>query len=392
MTTVLQQQLGPQDLEGVATPHPVHLAGNRVERLGVGIRDAVLEVVEDFGAPVVHRPLQVAEGWLNLRVQVLQPLLVGCLALLAGPVVPDGTERLLGSPRLVQQGELAQHGFQDDGLTRTEVLGVTQKEPAVILHLKPLLGGKAGTQFLPDALHRFATHAGNMESVHHDLGLWQDSLHGQPVGLIHVHSDVRDDVPVLQSGQVSDDGLLLPVLQQVNDGPLLHVGNDAAVGVHDVQFVNAQPLGGDWGKAVQFSLGMVAPNVAHGHHVHADLIGESGERPLGAEGLDVFDQPLGHVVLGMHVRHLFVVGPLAAGALVTLPLDPDADLPTMARRIEEHALSAAVLPHGGEQATTGRGRANDGGFDLILAGVFDTVHLNEVRQIQDGFGRHGRNG
>lgn len=62
-----EQNLGSQRLKAVAAAQSVHYANQIVQRLGVGIGDRVLEVVQDLRHPVLERTGEVVEVFMQLR-------------------------------------------------------------------------------------------------------------------------------------------------------------------------------------------------------------------------------------------------------------------------------------------------------------------------------------
>lgn len=142
--------------------------------------------------------------------------------------------------------------------------------------------------------------------------------------------------------------------------------------------------GSNGAQAVQLLLGVGSPDAPHGLDIDADLQRHGGEGALGAVGLDVFDQALRHVVLQVHVRHLLVVGPLAADALEPLLLDDDAHLLPVHRGVEEHASASAVFADVRGGAATGRRIAGNGDLDFVLAGHFDNAAFGEVLEVKHG--------
>lgn len=104
-----------------------------------------------------------------------------------------------------------------------------------------------GHQLLPEALAHLLQgivgHAHHMELIDHDAGLWQHRLDRCSVGIPHVHADDLDLLPVFHLHQVVGHHVLTAGGQQVEQGPLLDVGQDAAVALVQVQLVNAENAG-----------------------------------------------------------------------------------------------------------------------------------------------------
>ncbi len=75
---------------------------------------------------------------------------------------------------------------------------------------------------------------GHMELIDHDTGLGQHSLDRCPVGVPHVHADDLDLLPVFQLHQVVGHHVLAAGGQQVEQGSLLNVGQNAAVALVQV--------------------------------------------------------------------------------------------------------------------------------------------------------------
>lgn len=79
-----------------------------------------------------------------------------------------------------------------------------------------------------------------MEFIDHDAGLWQHRPDRRSIWIPHVHADDIDLLPVFQLHQVVSHDVLTASGQQIEQGLLLNVGQDAAVALVQVQLVDAQ--------------------------------------------------------------------------------------------------------------------------------------------------------
>jgi hypothetical protein len=182
-------------------------------------------------------------------------------------------------------------------------------------------------------------------------------------------------------GQIADHRLLLPILQQVNDSALLHVGDDAAKSVHDVQLVYPHPDGRDGLEPVQFLLGVSSPYSANRLNIESDLIGDGRESSLSPELLDIEHQALCHRMGFMHVEQLFVSRLFAFFAEVAPSVHPDANPLPVNRSVEVHRPLSAIPDDLRTTAVAYRqARLSEGDEQLVLrVRFYDALILNPFK-------------
>lgn len=83
--------------------------------------------------------------------------------------------------------------------------------------------------FLPYSLQRPDYLPGNMVAVDHDGGLGETNLRNLPEMRIHIHDEILDIFPVFELTEIADQIRFLAVWKDVNDLPVLRVGQDRLV-------------------------------------------------------------------------------------------------------------------------------------------------------------------
>ncbi len=141
-----------------------------------------------------------------------------------------------------------------------------------------------------------------MELIDHDAGLWQQGLDRCPVGVPHVHADDLDLLAVFQLHQVVGHHVLTAGSQQVEQGSLLDVGQDAAVALVQVQLVDAQNAGRLEAVPAPQKLGAGVEDVTYRLLVQAGLCRHKGVGVVEGFLLHVFMQPQRHAEAVHHLR------------------------------------------------------------------------------------------
>lgn len=161
-------------------------------------------------------------------------------------------------------------------------------------------------QFLPeplaDLLQGFVGHTHNMELIDHDAGLWQHRLDGTAVGLPHVHANDLDLVALGHAHEPLRHRVLLTTGQQVHQGALFEVGQDAAVAAVQVKLINTQAARCLEAVPGRQELGLLPEDLADGLLVEACSVGYVGIGMIEGLLLDVSVQPPSHAMIVHHVR------------------------------------------------------------------------------------------
>lgn len=132
---------------------------------------------------------------------------------------------------------------------------------------------------LPDALHSVVRHPDDVELVHDDLGARNDRRARITVRCPHVHGNVLDTFPAFQVRQVAHHGILVPVLQQLDDGVVLDIGDDAS-GLDEVDFVNAHPFRRLEADGRLKNINIVPEDQPNGFLVDSNFLRDAGEGVL----------------------------------------------------------------------------------------------------------------
>ena len=141
-----------------------------------------------------------------------------------------------------------------------------------------------------------------MGPIDHDTGLGQHSLDRCPAGVPHVDADDLDLLPVFQLHQVVGHHVLTAGGQQVEQGSLLDVGQDAAVALVQVQLVDAQNAGRLEAVPAPQELGAGVEDVAYRLLVQAGLCHHEGVGVAEGFLLHVLMQPQRHAEAVRHLR------------------------------------------------------------------------------------------
>jgi len=141
-----------------------------------------------------------------------------------------------------------------------------------------------------------------MELIDHVAGLWQHCLDCRPVGIPHVHADDLDLLPVFQLHQVIGHHVLTAGGQQVEQGSLLDVGQDAAVTLVQIQLVDAQNAGRLEAVPAPQELGAGVEDVAYRLLVQPALGRHEGVGVVEVLLLHVLMQPQRHAGAVHHLR------------------------------------------------------------------------------------------
>jgi len=133
-------------------------------------------------------------------------------------------------------------------------------------------------------------------------GVRNHSFYRLPVRSPHIHCHISHLIAVFSIAQVAGYGGLVTVIQHINDGLLLDVGDHAAR-FDDVDFVDTQPL-----RHLEFErffqpLAVIAEYVADCFFINPNILSNTGERAAQALTLNVLNQPAGHLPLVVLVRH-----------------------------------------------------------------------------------------
>ena len=140
-----------------------------------------------------------------------------------------------------------------------------------------------------------------MELIDHNAGVWQHCLDSSPVGIPHVHADDLDLLPVFNLHQVVDHHVLTAGSQQVEQGLLLNVGQDAAVALVQVQLVDSQNAGRLEAVPTPQERGAGAEDVAYRLLVQASLSRHECVGEIEGLLLHVLMQPQRHTEAVHHV-------------------------------------------------------------------------------------------
>ncbi len=336
-----EQEPGAQHIEGVPPALPVDGLGHPVDRLGVGVRDGVVEVGQYLGAPVLHGRQEPLEVRLQHVRHGRRVGVEGFHGLLLGQVV-DVVERLLEPVGRRQLGLVVQPHVQVEPGLRPQ-LGVPHVQGRLGLEPLPPLA-RLALLLEPDAhpLHAVAGRPHDVELVHHDRPPREHLLGQVAVRAPHVHGHPLHQLSVLEAVQPACHRHLVPVRQHVDEPPLPNVRDDAAHLPVDLGLVDAQPV--RHGRPV---VGLQAGDVLPGQVpdrlvVAAHILRNANEGIPQAVGLDEGGAPLGHAPVGQDAPQRLQEGLPAASALVPPHLGPQAGRRPTERSVQVGGLLGAV--------------------------------------------------
>jgi len=276
LDALAKQDASPQHVEAVAPACPVNLLSNPVQRLGVGVRDGVLEEGQNLLPPVLHG----GEQDLEVRFQPLRHLggvgIKGSGGFVLRHLV-DGVEGLLQPIGVSQLGFVVQPHVPVEALLLAQPGGAHVQN---VLGLEPVPAHASLAGLLePDAdpLHAVVRHPDHVELVHHQGDTGHHEVRHLAVRAPHVGGHALDHAPVLVPGQPVDDGHLAAVLEHVDGLLVAHVCNDTAHLPVNLGLVNTQPLG-EGRLVVGFQFGYeVAGENPDGFVVAPDILSNADE-------------------------------------------------------------------------------------------------------------------
>lgn len=342
--SLVEENLRSEHLEGVAPAAAVHVSDLAVEPLREGVGEAVVEVVEYLGSPVVHRPEQLEEVRLDLRCDASLPPVVEDLGLspVSGPV-PNLEESLFQLVGESEVGEVPGPRVERDLLVHVEFGFSPQKDEPAFLESSVLCGGDRRSGGFPATLHGLIGHTDDVKFVHHDIGVRHDSVHGVSVRVPHINR-YNTNLAGVERGQELNDVRLVALGQHFHDGSLADIGDDAA-GLDDVNLVNPHDL-----RSLESELGLhaghvVVEDVADGLLVHTNVLSDMSERPLVGLRFDMADQAACHTPIGVHVAQVLEEGGVAGTALHLPAINEQTDTLTSDRRVEKQVRLSAITDH-----------------------------------------------
>lgn len=117
-----------------------------------------------------------------------------------------------------------------------------------------------------------------------------------------------------QALQVADDGFFAPISQKIDHAMALHIAEDAAVLIQQIQFIDPQTS--DWcTRPIWRKIsGEFSEQQANACLCHADLIGDAHKGSTQRLLLDVVDQAAGAKVMLVHIGKFLKESPATATA------------------------------------------------------------------------------
>lgn len=219
-----------------------------------------------------------------------------------------------------------------------------------------------GRQLLPealaDAVHGFVGHAHDVELIDHDMGLWQYRLDRRPVGLPHVHADDLQLVAVGHVHEAPGHRILLATREQVQQGALFQVGQDATITAVQVQLVDTQAARRLEAVPGRQELGLLLEDLADGLLVEARSIGHVGVGVVEGFLLDMSVKPASHAVTVHDLGQARSGGLVAGTAHIAAADHPQGDPLAVHRQV---AIGALLLAEPDELALNSAILAGDGG-------------------------------
>lgn len=321
-----------------------------------------VEVIENLIMPISYSTNQRIEMEAEFLGNARKPLLVFIFCILSLDAVVDEKELFLQPVGLTEQGEPSDPRFEQNPLHRLQVLVSLEQQETISLKSSSLLIGQGRLQRLPVAVEALVRQSRDVELIDDDNGHGKSLEHSNPVGVPHIHCHDFDLIRFVESHQPVDNGVLIAIIQNIQNGILTNVGQHAARSAQGEYLIDAQHLGSNDRVHQILSRGMSDKDVPYGLGIDAKLSGNVAVGSAGALPLNVFQRPLGKPMVSAQEGSGFDEGLLAILTAVPLPLD-----------LEHHSLAH------GRKIDVGRGshpELNDEQGSAFLTAVSQWLVLN----------------
>jgi hypothetical protein len=172
--------------------------------------------------------------------------------------------------------------------------------------------------------------------------------------------------------------------RQIEDGPLLHVGEHAPGPTAEMDLVDAEPVRRDeWSRRIQ-GLSVLGEDATDRALGQPDLVGDAHERAPQGLALHIGHQALGGGMALVHVGQGLEERAAPGGTAVALPQHAERDLLAVDRQVQEQRLLGAEPLKLAYDATAlaGGGCAPEGDRQLIGVLAFLEAPHFPVRPVQ----------
>lgn len=344
---VLQQRLGSERLQIVASAAAADFIQQVVRRLDVGVRVLVLEVVEDQSSPALlpHVGQHLSERVLKLLREQLSPAIISLLGLGSGLALVDVVEPFLEENGLLDRRVALEQGLQAELVTDAKALWTRTKQPDLVLELDALLVVNLGLDALPDLGDGKVGVAQDVELVDDDARALEVGFVERLVGPVHVLSNHLDlhAVAVLPLPEVFLKVRLLSRDENVEQNALLDIADDEARMSAENLLVHAENAGQIEGVVLQSPRSLFFEHAANKALLHAVDLTAHGELHGNAVLGELAQEAARHSSLLVDVRQLLKKHRPAASAPVPLAGDAQVGFLALERVIPEVDHALAVL-------------------------------------------------
>lgn len=290
---------------------------------GVGNAREYVEVTENLTMPISDSTDQRIKMEAKFLRNARKPLLVLLFCFLSFSAIVDAEELLFQPVSLAQHREAANPRLEQDSFHRFQFAMPLEQQIPISLQSSSLLVGQGRLQSLPVAVEALIAQAQDMELIDDDGCQWKHGKDCGPVGIPHVHGYHLDLLGLVKPAQPQHDSVLVSIIEEVQNGILADVGQNAPSSPQGEYLIDTQDFrGNDLVQALE-CLHMGREHVPDRLTINAQL---AGDVAMGASGrllLDVIHGPLRKAMVvvqegsGLHKR-LF-----AFLTAVTLASDPE---------------------------------------------------------------------
>ena len=326
--SVGQQDFGADDFKAKTSPFPCENFHEAVQTFGVSSCIAVGEVVKD-GITILFNSQ--GEGHKSIKdfwCDLVEPMKIELKGFLFGRGFIDAVKSFLEPIGSFQPGGVFQPAFKDERFMFVQITGTFEQQEPIMHQGSSLSICQACSYLLANGFKALVKQLQHVPFVGNQMSMWQDLVDGIVIPRPHIGSNDGDLFPsaLWQVLQITDDGGFGTVSKQVNNLMVLNIGNDAAVLIEQVQFVDTQ--------AVYFCLWKTRLNVnsefveqdADQLLIDSHLISNTGEGSAQRCLLNVAGQALGHEMVLIHVWDWLKEGSAAFTTTVTFAMNDDPDV------------------------------------------------------------------
>lgn len=299
---VAQQSLRAQGFEAIAASCAIHLIDEPIQRLGVGVRIGMLEVVQDQATPsrVPHEAEYRPERLAHFARHKLDPREVVRLRLRGRPALVEVVERLFQPDGRAQSGVNAKDAVKPIFSFVAQSRRPSGQEADVLFHRDPRFIVEISLDGLADTLDGFIGVAEDVELIDNDGRAFEEPLVQLLVRPVHILRDDADDPSLLlrEGAEVVSEVRRFPVGQHVEHRPALDITDQEPWATVDDLLVHAKDAGKREGISLKALLGMFGEYASYGRFVDAIQAASVSEGPVYGVLCDLRPQTVGHVAIG----------------------------------------------------------------------------------------------